>query len=207
MIDPLQPLPALKDIFSLFLKTKQGKLSGNDKLPIVLRELYTIKNYYDSIKPKNSLFSHQDHLLLAPELSDRDNSFDFLTENQRCWTCATIVDQVDPPVYIHNAESIDVQGRKLISDSLARFLTTYALQELVFELDFLINSTFETKEVLNMNVRIQELWMNETYTWGEGNRYNFWLIDDNCLLMDCSITCLATDDPDKFRYYSGFLKK
>jgi hypothetical protein len=206
MIDPLQPLPALKEIFSLFLKTKQVILSGNDRLPIALRELYAIKDYYDSIKPNNSLFRHQDHLVLAPELSDRDDSFDFLTENQSCWTCATIADHVDPPVYIHSAESIDIEGRKLISDSLSRFLATYALQELTFELDFKITSLGGSKEILGLNVKAEELWMNQRYTWGDNNRYNFWLIDENCILMDCSITCLATNDKDKFQYFSQHLK-
>ena len=206
MIDKNNPFDELKALFSFLLRIENKVSTHDERIPMGLRELYQIRDSYSIVKPNNTLFRNQDNLLLLPEISG-DHYFDFLVENQSCWKCETEKGKSNPSVYIHDAESIDIIGRKLIHDSLNRFLTTYALQELIFELDFSMNSDFEIRDILSSNLKIEELWSNESYAWGDNNLYNFWLVEDSCLLMDCSITYFATDDRMKFDSINKTLKK
>ena len=207
MINTENPFDDLKRLFSVFLGTENtiGQ-PYTASIPKGLRELYGIHESYSTLKPKNTLFCNQDRLLLPAEIKD-DQYFDFLIENQRCWKCETERGRENPPVYIHDAESIDIVGRKMIHNSLNDFLTTYALQELAFELDFSINEHFDLEAILNSSLKTEELWMDKSYTWGDTNRYNFWLVEDSCFIMDCSIRYFATNDPQKFDYVTKLLKK
>jgi len=197
----------LKKLFSAFLRTEiDARHAHNTGIPTGLRELYGIRESYSLLKPSNTLFSNQDRLLLPSEIKD-GRYFDFLIENQSCWKCETERGEEDPPVFIHDAESIGIIGRKIIHNSLSEFLTTYALQELTFELTFTINEHFDLETILNSSLKTEELWMNKSYTWGDTSRYSFWLIEESCLMMDCSIRYFGTNDRQKFDYISKLLKK
>jgi hypothetical protein len=207
MINRENPFDDLRRLFSAFLGTKSNVgQSYNAGIPKGLRELYQIHESYSVLKPENTLFNKQDRLLLPSEIKG-DQFFDFLTENQSCWKCETERDQENPPVYIHDAESIDIIGRKIINNSLNEFLTTYALLELTFELNFSINEHFNLNDILSSSLKTEELWMNKSYTWGDGNRYSFWLVEDSCLIMDCSIRYFGTNDLQKFDFVNKLLKK
>lgn len=207
MINREDPFDDLKRLFSTFLGTENnGGRSYNAGIPKGLRELYQIHDSYSILKPKNTLFCNQDRLLLPAEISD-NQYFDFLIENQSCWKCETERGQENPSVYIHDAESVDIIGRKHIHNSLNEFLTTYALQELTFELNFSINKHFDLETILNSSLKIKEIWMDKSYTWGDTNRYNFWLVEDSCLIMDCSIRYFGTNDLQKFEFVNKLLKK
>jgi len=207
MIKNEDPFTDLKRLFSTFLGTEiNAGQFHNTGIPPGLRELYSIQESYSFLKPKNTLFCNQDRLLLPSEIKG-DQHFDFLIENQGCWKCETERCQENPPVFIHDAESIDIFGRKIIHNSLNEFLTTYALQELTFELAYSINEHFDLGVILNSSLKTEELWMGKSYTWGDANRYNFWLIEDSCLMMDCSIRYFGTNDPQKFDYINELLKK
>src|SRR6187399_612526 len=142
MINRENPFVELSKLFSSFLGVENNELRYSERIPPGLQELYRWRDSYTHIKPTNTLFCNQDTLLLPSEIGD-DQYFDFLVENQSCWKCQTEKGREDPPVYIHEAESIDIVGRKIIHDSLNQFLTTYALQELIFELDFSFNTNFK----------------------------------------------------------------
>ena len=206
MIDRNNPFPDLKKLFSSFLGTQDTGQMFNERIPKGLRELYQIHESYSIIKPKNTLFYNQDNLLLPSEISG-DPYFDFLIENQSCWKCETEMGQDNPSVYIHEAESIDIEGRQVIHDSLNQFLTTYALQELIFELDFSHNEHFTIGNILNSKLNVEELWIDASYTWGNSNRYHFWLIEGNCLVMKCSIHYIGTNDKQRFDQIIRLLDK
>jgi hypothetical protein len=207
MINNENPLDDLKKLFAAFLGTADTvSRTYPATIPKGLQELYNIHGSYERIKPENSLFCNQDKLLLASEIKD-DQHFDFLIENQSCWKCETERGPDNPPVYIHDAESIEIAGKELINNSLNEFLTTYALQELTFELNFSINERFDMGTLLNSSLRVEELWINKPYAWGDTNRYSFWLIEESCLLMNCSIRYFATNDQEKFEHVNRLLKK
>jgi len=204
-IDEKDPLKSIKEIFTFFQGIRCQDFKYNDAIPRGLQELYSIHDSNQLARPGNTLFSNQDPLILPDKVDLQKQYFTFLIENQSSWKCETEKNSLDPAVYIYDAVYLD--GREKIENSLNSFLTTYALMELTFDLAYSINNSFEKEAYLSKGLKVQELWMNKPYTWGEGNRYSFWLIEDNCILMDCSITYFATTDKDKFEYIKSVVEK
>jgi hypothetical protein len=56
-----------------------------------------------------------------------------------------------------------------------------------FELEFGINEHFDLQAILNSSLKVEQLWIDKSYTWNDSNRYSFSLVEDTCIIMDCSI--------------------
>ena len=108
----------------------QSVADFDNTIPLPLRQLYAIKKAYDSVKPNNYLFRHQDRLTLEDKLDLSKDTLTFLTENQGNWYCFIKKNVKKPIIYRNNWEN--TEG---VSDSLSDFLTSYALQELAFEME------------------------------------------------------------------------
>src|SRR5262249_52671213 len=79
------------------------------------------------------LFGTQDLLLPLDQLAANGSRFTFIHENQGVWSCETLVNEEDPPVF-SDASAVDGsdEGMREVCPSLSHFLTTFCLHELTF---------------------------------------------------------------------------
>jgi hypothetical protein len=109
-------------------------------LPYPLRSLYEFAGQWPPVEPlrkdQPNAFCVQDYLLPVSRLRRSDDGkVIFLVENQSCWTCATLSEGSDPPVWAEGDLSFptrDAGEWHLICNSLSRFLVSFCLQELLF---------------------------------------------------------------------------
>jgi hypothetical protein len=94
------------------------------------------------------LFGTQDRLLPLDQLVVKDGRFTFIHENQGNWSCETLINQDDPPVF-SDASSFDdsIDGMREVCPSLSHFLTTFCLHELAFGSQNLFSVDSEPKNL------------------------------------------------------------
>jgi hypothetical protein len=113
------------------------------RLPMPLRRLSRFAGRWPHWDERSSsefvvpALAHQDNLLALQRLTTADDGkLIFLDENQSVWDCRTLPDGDDPPVWCFgdhmNEQGEWLTGERLVSDSLSRFLVTFAMQELTF---------------------------------------------------------------------------
>lgn len=110
-------------------------------LPMPLNRLYEFAGRWpnrDHHRPYCvPAFSYQDNLVALEKLKrEADDKVVFLYENQAVWSCRTLTEGDDPPVWCYGDQMDEdgqwFNGERLICDSLSRFLATFVLQEITF---------------------------------------------------------------------------
>ena len=188
---------SIKKLFTAFLDLKPDMNFVDTfeiSIPLPLRELYEIKELYNQTKPNNQLFDTQDSLTNISKIDFSSNFFIFLLENQGNWICQTELGNDNPKVIYDDR----CGEREVISDNLANFLTTYALQELTFVLDNISYLHWTEQTIREMFVDVKALWINKNYIYPNSN-YSYYLLDNEVIFMNASSTSFfATNNIEKF---------
>lgn len=165
-------------------------------LPAVLQDFYgfagkwpnpsfAADSYPVGLRPK--LFEAQDIWLEAAELKRKDGKITFLLENQGSWSCEVDAGRDDSPVYSDAARlwEEDLEHSEIVCSSLAHFMTTFCLQELVFgsrhfgKLQGSLDPTV-------FRDTLYPIWLDGYYVFKEPS-HSFYLCGESLLIMDyCS---------------------
>ena len=133
---------------------------------------------------KCGLFGRQDKLLPIDQLEPKDGRFTFLHENQYVWTCDTLIDSDDPPVYSNSmADESGPEEMQEVCGSLSHFLTTYCLQELAFGSKHLFCVDSEPsgpEEVVKGD--LEPLWEKGVYVRKEPS-HSFYVCNERLIVM------------------------
>lgn len=162
-------------------------------IPPPLRAIYEVTGnwpvpYTEQWRKPNwihGLFGPQDQLLPMHKLEPKDGRFTFLQENQYVWTCETLIDAEDPPVYSDAmAYETGTEEMQEVCGSLSHFLTTYCLQELVFGSRhlFCVDSKPTAPEEL-VKTNLQSLWEQGVYVRKEPS-HSFYICDERVIVMN-----------------------
>jgi hypothetical protein len=121
---------------------------------------------------------------IRPQLVVHGSRFTFINENQGVWSCETLINQADPPVF-SDASSFDGrdEGMREVCPCLSHFLTTFCLHELLFGSRnlFCVDSGPENPGEL-LKGEIQPLWLDGMYAY-KGVKYSFFLCDQDFLIL------------------------
>ena len=188
----------IKSIFTTFLNLKTDTSivdSFDSSIPLPLRLVFEIKALYNQAKPNNLLFNTQDNLVNIDNLDLRNNPFTFLSENQGNWICQTELSNDNPTVIYDNR----CGEREIISDNIAGFLTTYALQELTFTLNNISYLHWTIQVIRDIFVDLESIWTDKSYIY-TGSKYSYYLLDNEVIFMNAdSTTFFATNNLEKFK--------
>lgn len=106
------------------------------------------------------------------------------------WTCETIPNEADPPVF-SDASAFDGRddGMREVCPSLSHFLTTFCLHELVFGSQHLFCVDLETVILRELVVTdLEELWIDGMYAY-LGAKYSFYLCRNELMIMASGSAC------------------
>jgi hypothetical protein len=197
MIPHDKPIPALLE----FIATWVPALSPRHRIPASsipafvpppLRAIYEAAGnwptpYLEQWRPPKwvpGLFGTQDQLLPLDQLVVNGRRFKFIHENQGVWSCETLIEEADPPVF-SDASAIDGsdEGMREVCPALSHFLTTFCLHELAFGSRnlFCVDSEPENPGEL-VNGDIKALWLDGMYAY-KGAKYSFFLCDRDLMIM------------------------
>jgi hypothetical protein len=200
------PISGLKNALSRLFDYKFGDFDFSKyppNLPQALKEMYEIDAFtrrencvYETIR----FFANQDHLVPFEDLKLDESPFTFVRENQSNWLCKT--DLGSQKVYLEDRVFTENSG--VLEQNLAAFLTTFALQEIGFNLPFYIGLHCEhVSDILPNFKKVEPLWSDKNYL--NHGQFSYWLVDDDCLLMEAGMNILATKNEEKSEYYKGVL--
>lgn len=166
----------------------QSKLDAL-RLPKPLRRLYSFAGRWQQQHPQAyeqiGVFSCEDGLrqLEHLEWSD-DGKLIFLDENQAVWTCATLTDGDDPPVWVEDVFEEYEQGKwGLVTESLSRFLVTFCLRGMLYGSKYCLHDkAFERLWDASSDERTS-LWLDGDYTYS-ARTCSFYLIGSDILVLD-----------------------
>lgn len=179
------PIPALLEFIAAWVPglTPAHRIAASSVpafIPPPLRSIYEIAGNW----PR--LFAAQDDLLPLDQLAVNGNRFKFIHENQGCWSCETLINELDPPVFCDSypIDGSDYCGMREVCPSLSHFLTTFCLQELAFGSEnlFCVDSDPKSPSEL-VTGEIKDLWIDGMYA-DQGAKYSFYLCDRVLLIMD-----------------------
>ena len=205
MIPRSRPIPALLDLTAAWVPDLSPKHGIGASLipefvPPPLRSVYELTGnwpvpYAEQWQPPQwvpGLFGTQDHLLPLDQLVVNGNRLTFIHENQGVWSCETLVDGHDPPVF-SDASGIDgdYEGMREVCPSLAHFLTTFCLRELAFGSRHLFCVDSEPKHPGELvKAPLTDLWIDGMYAF-KGAKHSFYLCDRDLMIMDAGMgtTC------------------
>ena len=163
-----------KDLNFLFIEFFDIDLESVDirdldsKIPSELRFMYKIREI-NSNKGNKLLFNRQDELIPYDQLDLDKQKFDFIFENQSCWTLQTELNKSQPKVYQDGTDEIGY---------LKDFIITYILQEFTFSLEYVnYDISFSIENLKSKFICIEPLWTGKKYVYRK-NRYNFYLAED-----------------------------
>ena len=131
------------------------------------------------------IFSIEDHLRPVDRLKPTpDGKLIFLDENSGNWTCATLPEGDDPPVWV--AEVLDRQRQGewgLVTESLSQFLVTFCLRELLFGSKFTLMDKGLEQLFESSKAEAIPLWTEGAYpNWDE--KFSFYLLHGSVLVGD-----------------------
>lgn len=200
MIPTHDPIPALLDIVARWVPdlTEEHRVDSSqisEFIPSPLHEVYRLTGNYPVPfteqwrHPKwiHGLFGPQDQLLPIDQLELNGDRFRFIHENQGVWSCETLANESDPPVY-SDATAYDHRypegTMRIVCSSLSHFLTTFCLQEIVFGSKHLlcVDSTVDTPSQL-VTGQLVNVWVNGWYVY-EQPTHSFYLCDGSLFVMD-----------------------
>ncbi len=200
------PIWGLKKVISRLFDVKLnpfdfGKYHPN--LPHALKELYAIDAFFakhDCGFETIRFFANQDRLVTYADLKLTEKDFVFLRENQNNWVCKTSLGS--DKIYLEDRVFTENSG--FLKQNLATFLTTFALQEIGFNLPFYIGLHCEkVVDILPNFKKIEPLWSDKNYL--NFGHFSYWIVDDDCLLMEAGMNILATKNAEKLEHYKGIL--
>jgi hypothetical protein len=162
-------------------------------IPPPLRAMYEVTGNWPVPYPEQwrapnwerGLFGSQDKLLPMDRLKPKDGRVTFLQENQGVWTCETLIDGEDPPVYSDSmAYESGSKEMQEVCGSLSHFLTTYCLQELVFGSKhlFCVDSKVEKPEEL-VRQDLRPVWEKGVYVNREPS-HSFYICNERVMVMN-----------------------
>jgi hypothetical protein len=192
-VDDLQNL--LCHLFSL--EIKPVPLNCIDKFPFSLKRIYEIDRFFaehncgfETIR----FFENMDRLTKFEKLDLEQDKFVFLTENQGNWHCKASLSS--EKVFIDNHELF--KKEEVLLSSLEELLVSFALQEVSYNLEYLIGLEYDSLEEFSDKViQIEDLWVNKTYI---NRSVSFYLIDED-ILFDSSMMTLASNNKGKIEFY------
>jgi hypothetical protein len=173
-------------------------------LPLALKELYEIEAFmakhncsFETIR----FFSNIDRLVPYQSLNFTEDFFVFLHENQHNWQCKTKLNSDE----VFYEDKVEPQNSKTLKPKLADFLTTFALQEMAFSMQFYIGLESENMDEIRANFnKIEAIWVEKDYIYTQPS--SFYLIDDDCFVMYAGMNIFATNNETKFNYYKNILQ-
>ena len=168
-----------------------------------LKELYEIDAFFaqhncafETIR----FFANQDRLIPYKDLKLNEKDFAFVRENQNNWVCKTQLGSNQ--VYLEDRVFTENSG--VLPQKMDAFLTTFALQEIGFNLPFYIGLHCEKMgDILPNFKKIEPLWSNKNYL--NVGDFAYYLADDDCLVMQAGMNILATKNEEKMEFYKGIL--
>ena len=106
---------------------------------------------------------------------------------------------------MHLEDRVFKENSGVLPQKMDAFLTTFALQEIGFNLPFYIGLHCEKIEDILPNFKkIEPLWADKNYL--NVGDFIYYLVDDDCLLMQAGMHILATKNEEKMGKYKGLLK-
>jgi hypothetical protein len=175
----------------------------HQNLPMALKEIYEIDAHfskdcrYETIR----FFCNLDRLVPYNDLKLDAERFVFLHENQHNWRCKTSLNS--DKVYFEDA--VEPKNSKILTPTLYEFLTTFALQEIGFNLSHYMGLEANNFEAIKANFsKVDEIWLKKDYIYTKP--CSFYLVEDDCLVMFAGMSIFATDNDAKFEHYKGILK-
>lgn len=154
-------------------------------LPMPLRRLYEFAGRWPGFDARYEsrdcvgAFSIQDALSRLNKLEfDDQGKVSFLTENQGCWVCKTLLNDEDPPVWCdgdrYDSNGEVLRGEQMVCDALSPFLVTFILQEITLGsrchlLDDGLSDSFEADREVAVPV-----WRNGPYVHGADTDFFLW---------------------------------
>ena len=198
MIPRDNPISGLLSFISSWVPDLSARHSIDGSLipsfvPPPLRSIYELAGNYPVPysqqwrKPRwvPGLFGTQDMLLPLDQLVLKKDRFAFIRENQSVWTCETLANEADPPVF-SDASAMDGssgEAMREVSPSLSHFLTTFCLHELAFGSQNLYCVDTEGNRPSEfVRGEIQDLWLDGMYAY-KGVTYSFFLCDNDVMIM------------------------
>ena len=163
------------------------------EMPKPLRALYQFAGSLENI------FSHQDHLVPFECLETDNGKLIFAWENQGVWSIATEMAGDDPNVYVKHDDDDEYE---LLDSSLARFIVTFCLHEMIFGAASLSSiDDFPSKLESQKKIAIP-IWLDAKYPNGP---LSFYLVDGRILVMNDS--WCGGKQPDMDASYPVFFPK
>jgi hypothetical protein len=205
-ISAKSPISGLKRVISHLFEVKLDELDlspYHSDLPEALKEMYaidTLSAQHDCAFETTRFFANQDRLVPYHELALDTALFTFVRENQSNWLCKSSLGSRQ--VYFQDRVMPENSGYLL--SNLERFLTTFALQEIGFNLPLHIGINCEkVSDILPTFQSVTPIWVDEKYL--NALHYEYYLIDEDCLLMQAGMHVLATKNEEKMEYYKRIL--
>jgi hypothetical protein len=171
------------------------------RLPTPPRRLYAFAGrwtrQHPDVNEESPIFSIQEHLRPPDRLEfTADGKLVFLDENQGNWTCATLPEGDDPPVWVQDVFGTYQQGPwGLVTDSLAGFLVTFCLQELLFGSRCCVADTRLAHLFKSSRHEAVPVWTNGRYPYWD-NSFSFHLWHGSVLVgqVGGGLWCGANDE-------------
>jgi hypothetical protein len=201
------PIPGLKKVISRLFEVEFDEFdftTYHPDLPQSLKEIYEMDAFflrencvYESIR----FFCNQDRLVKYQDLKLDESFFTFVNENQSNWFCKT---QLNSEVVLLESY-FEAKEEAILTQKINEFLTTFALQEIGFNLPFYFGLDYgNIEEIRPKCSKIEDLWIDKKYVYE--HPYSYYLVDDDCLVMWGGMNIFATKNEEKFEFYKSILK-
>ncbi|HEX7379019.1 MAG TPA: hypothetical protein VF278_17995 [Pirellulales bacterium] len=120
-------------------------------------------------------------------MESQGDRFTFIHENQGVWSCETLADVIDPPVYSDAIayEPGEREGTmREVCPRLSHFLVTYCLHEIVLGSRNLLCVESTVAEPASLaTAKCDPIWLNGWFVFGRPT-HSFYLCGDSLLIMD-----------------------
>jgi hypothetical protein len=200
------PILGLKKVISRLFEVEFPQFDYEKYHPLLihsLKEMYEIDAFfahkdcgYETIR----FFCNQDRLVPYQDLALEEKLFTFLKENQSNWFCQTALGS--NKVYFY--DRVEPHKSQWLPLSIDPFLTTFALQEIAFNLPYYFG--MENGNVSDIKAHfktIEPLWTDKKYIYDAPHAY--YLVDGSCLLMYGGMNIFATHNEAIFNHYKSIL--
>jgi hypothetical protein len=201
------PIEGLKNVISRLFEVKFDELDFtkyHPDLPQPLKEIYEIDAFFlreNCVYETIRFFCNQDRLVKYQDLKLDESFFTFVNENQGNWYCKTALNSD----VILLEDYSETKKEAFLPQKIDEFLTTFALQEIAFNLPYYLGLEYgNIEDVKDKFNKIEDLWVDKKYVYE--HPYSFFLVDDDCLVMWGGINIFATKNEEKFEYYKSILK-
>ena len=157
-------------------------------IPAVLQIFYSKIGGLTLVKDKlangnRTPLSAQDYIASPNEVKSIGGEVEFIWENQGNFSVRTSSDGEDPVVYsnwLYVVGESDLEY-SIVCDTLSHFLITFSLQEAVMSSKYL--STIGVSSVTQINIALEDLWLNGFYVCGEPTHNFYYSVELECIIM------------------------